>query len=84
MKKISHEKFPLVKIMWYDADFGSDWITMDRIKEWDEKNAVGHVAGWLIKKDKRWLTIAMVHCEDDKYMGILRIFRKSIGKIVYC
>lgn len=57
-------KMPLVEVVWKDATSVSGWNSIQDMAEHMEMMTVRTV-GYLIKKDKQAIKLAMSHTEDD-------------------
>lgn len=66
MKKDVSQKYPLVYVVWKDAQSDCMWKGMDDIKEWASSDCLIHEIGWLVYENKRYIILSsQVEREGD-------------------
>ena len=62
----------IVKITWRDASSKTGWTEKEEAMEWIDEDFPYYAVGMLLKKDKRFISVA-TSWEEEQYLNIQKI-----------
>ena len=58
-------KYPLIFIMWHDAESTNEWEEPEMVESWVKKSSIINEVGWLIHEDDKSIAICSQMADDD-------------------
>ena len=80
MNKKALKKYKFIRVDWADAQSDCEWGSIDKIKEWADKDCIIHDVGWLVYEGDRYIVISSQFGEDGEFGNRTKIPKQWIVK----
>ena len=71
----------IIEVVWIDSHYMPGWRDDKEIKEWNPDKWLCHSVGFLVNKDKNWLTICLNYVDFGNKGHVEKIPVVAIKKI---